>query len=80
MKDCLRKAAKNSPGGILPDTGSTAGLYLALGDNDRAFHVMEAQYKRRDGGLILLGTEPIQSSIRSDPRFQQLLQRVGLPN
>jgi len=78
-QDCMRRAAKNSPGGVLPDAGSTAGLYAALGDLDRAFKVLEVQYKHRDGGLILLNTTPLEASIRSDPRFQQLLQRIGLP-
>jgi len=80
-RDCMRRAARNSPGGVLPDAGATAGLYFALGDFDRAFKVMEAQYKRRDAGLIiLLGTVPPEASLRADPRFQQLLQRIGLPH
>jgi TolB-like protein/DNA-binding winged helix-turn-helix (wHTH) protein/Flp pilus assembly protein TadD len=78
--DCMRRAARNSPGGVLPDTGPAIGLFLALGDTDRAFQVMESLYKQRDGGLIVLNTTPPEASIRSDPRFQQLLQRVGLPH
>jgi len=79
-QDCMRRAAKNSPGGVLPDLGSAVELYAELGDSDRAFKVMEAEYKRRDGGLILLNTTPTEAGIRSDPRFKQLLQRIGLPN
>ena len=78
-QDCMRRAAKNSPGGVLPDAGSTAGLYAAMGDLDRAFEVLDVQYKHRDGGLILINRTPLEASIRSDPRFQQLLQRIGLP-
>jgi TolB-like protein/DNA-binding winged helix-turn-helix (wHTH) protein/tetratricopeptide (TPR) repeat protein len=78
--DCMIRVAKNSPGGVLPDAGPAVGLFLALGDTDRAFKVMETLYKRRDGGLIVLGTTPPEASIRSDPRFQQLLQRIGLPH
>jgi tetratricopeptide (TPR) repeat protein len=78
-QDCMTRAAKNSPGGLLPDAGSAVELYAELGDFDRAFKVMEAEYKRRDGGLILLNTTPLEDSLRSDPRFQQLLQRIGLP-
>jgi len=77
-RDCMRRAAKNSPGGVLP--GSAVELFFALGDFDRAFNLMEALYKRRDGGLILLNTVLPEASIRSDPRFQQLLQRIGLPH
>ncbi len=79
-QDCMTRVARNSPGGVLPDAGSAVELYAELGDLDRAFKVMEAEYKRRDGGMILLNTTPTGAGIRSDPRFQQLLQRVGLPN
>jgi TolB-like protein/DNA-binding winged helix-turn-helix (wHTH) protein/Flp pilus assembly protein TadD len=79
-QDCMTRVAKNSPGGVLPDAGSAVELYAEFGDLDRAFKVMEAEYKRRDGELILLNTTPTEASIRSDPRFQQLLQRVGLPH
>ena len=76
----MRRASRNSPGGVLPDLGSAVELYAELGDSDRAFKVMEAEYKRRDGGLILLNITPTAAGIRSDPRFQQLLQHIGLPN
>ncbi|MGA9901426.1 MAG: hypothetical protein WBQ39_05765, partial [Terriglobales bacterium] len=79
-QDCMTRVARNSPGGVLPDAGSAVELYAELGDLDRAFKVMEAEYKRRDGGMILLNTTPTEAGIRSDPRFQQSLQRVGLPN
>jgi TolB-like protein/DNA-binding winged helix-turn-helix (wHTH) protein/Flp pilus assembly protein TadD len=75
--DCMKRAAKKSPGGVLPDAGPTIGLFLALGDLNRAFSVMDTLYKRRDGGLIILNTSP-PGSLTSDPRFQQLLRRVGV--
>jgi tetratricopeptide (TPR) repeat protein len=80
MKSCLNRAAKISPGGVLPDTGAVAELYAALGEADRAFKVVESQYRRREGGLILLNVDPRFDSLKSDPRFQELLQRVGLPH
>jgi TolB-like protein/DNA-binding winged helix-turn-helix (wHTH) protein len=80
MQDCLRRAANISPGGVLPQVGATAELYVALGDVDRALQVMESAYRRRDGGLILLNADPRFDSLKSDPRFQQLLQRIGLPH
>jgi len=79
MQDRLMRAAKMSPGGVPPATGTTAELYAALGDADRAFDVMEVLYRRREGGLILLNVDPRYDGLKSDPRFQRLLQRVGLP-
>jgi hypothetical protein len=51
------------------------GMALA----NRALKVMESAYRRRDGGPILLNADPRFDNLKSDPRFQQLLQRVGLP-
>jgi hypothetical protein len=50
-----------------------------LGEIDRAFSVLENAYRRRDGGLILLDAGPRLDGLKSDPRFQQLVQRIGLP-
>jgi TolB-like protein/DNA-binding winged helix-turn-helix (wHTH) protein len=80
MQDCLRRVANLSPGGILPDVFTTAEIYVASGDVDRAWKVLESQYRRREGGLILLNADPCFDSLKSDPRFQQLLQRIGLPH
>ncbi len=79
MEDSLRRAANLSPGGVLPDNSGTAEVYLALGEVDRALTVLEGAYRCRDGGLILLNADPRFDSLKSDPRFQQLLQRIGLP-
>ena len=80
MQDCLRRIASMSPGGILPDEAILPEIYVALGDVDRAWKVMDALYRRRDGSLILLKADPCFDVLRSDPRFQELLQRVGLPD
>ena len=79
-QNCLRRAANLSPGGVLPDAGATAELYVTLGELDRSLKVMESQYRHRDGGLIFLNADPYFDTLKSDPRFQQLLQRVGLPH
>ena len=80
MEDCLRKAVNLSPGGALPHNGGTAEVDLASGQVDRALNVLEDAYRHRDGGLILLNADPRFDSLKSDPRFQQLLQRIGLPH
>ena len=79
MQECLRRVADLSPGRALPDVGTTAEIYVALGDIDRALEVLESQYRRREGGLILINADPCFDSLKSHPRFQQLLQRIGLP-
>jgi TolB-like protein/DNA-binding winged helix-turn-helix (wHTH) protein len=62
-----------------------AVAYTASGDKDRAFYWLEQAYQHRDNvgrdwGLQILKTDPLLSPLHSDPRFQNLLKRVGLPN
>jgi tetratricopeptide (TPR) repeat protein len=80
MQNWLRRTAKASPGGVLPDTGSVAEFYVLSGETDHALQVLESQYRRRDGGLILLNADPRFDILKSNPRFQQLLERIGLPH
>jgi TolB-like protein/DNA-binding winged helix-turn-helix (wHTH) protein/Tfp pilus assembly protein PilF len=80
MEACMRRAANRSPGGVLPDDSGTAAIDVALGEIDRALRALEGAYRHRNGGLILLNANPRFDSLKSDPRFQQLLQRVGLPH
>lgn len=56
-----------------------AAIYTGLGDKDRAFAWLEKAYQQRSEYLIYLNVEPMADPLRSDPRFQSLLHRVGLP-
>jgi len=58
---------------------SIAAIHAALGEKDQAFIWLEKAYEERSGWLIWLRAEPISDPLRSDPRFQDLLRRVGLP-
>ena len=57
---------------------SLAIIYAALGQKDRAFECMEEGYEVRDDFLMVLKIGPRFDSLRSDPRFQELLRRMGL--
>ncbi len=52
--------------------------YVGLGDKDQAFNWLETAYRERDA-VAMLKAYPFWDSIRSDPRFQDFLRRVGLP-
>jgi hypothetical protein len=57
-----------------------AVIYAGLGDRERAFSSLEAAYGERSHWLVWLKRDPRWSEIRADPRFQDLLLRVGLPS
>jgi TolB-like protein/Flp pilus assembly protein TadD len=54
-------------------------IYCALGETDKAFGSLEAAYTERSGWLPYLNVEPRIDPLRPDPRFQDLLRRIGLP-
>ena len=56
-----------------------AMVYAGLGNNDSAFEWLEKAYLEKSGGMVWLQAEPQWDAIRSDPRFQELLVRVGRP-
>ena len=57
-----------------------ARIYIGLGEYDQAFAWLEEAYNLHESGLILLGVSPIYDPLRTDPRFQDLQRRIGLPN
>ena len=66
--------------------GNLAAVYAILGDKDRAFYWLEEEYKHHDLvwsnadiALENLKSEHMFDSLRSDPRYKDLLRRVGLP-
>jgi len=56
-----------------------AAIYAALGEKERAFQWLEKSYSERSFHLINLKARPEFAPLRSDPRFQDLVRRIGLP-
>ena len=52
-------------------------LYAALGDKEKAFASLKKAYTERDFQLTSLKVEPGYDPLRDDPRFQDLMRRVG---
>lgn len=59
-------------------TYEIALVYAGLGNKDEAFAWLEKAYQVHDKGLTFLKMDPCVDPLRSDPRFQDLLRRVGL--
>jgi len=51
---------------------------VGLGRNDEAMQWLERAYQQRDYQLTWLGVDPIFDPLRSDPRFSNLVHRIGL--
>jgi eukaryotic-like serine/threonine-protein kinase len=59
--------------------GELASLYAALGDKEEALQTLERAYSAHDLQLQFLVSDPSYDPLRSDPRFTDLMRRVGLP-
>ena len=56
-----------------------ANLYIHAGDRAHALEWLERAYELRDPNIPYLPAGPQWDSVRSDPRFQDLVRRIGLP-
>ncbi|MEW6207661.1 MAG: protein kinase [Acidobacteriota bacterium] len=60
-----------------------ADLYAALGDRDQAFAWLEKDFQARSGFLLLIAhseqRDTLRDALSSDPRWRDLLRRIGLP-
>jgi TolB-like protein/Tfp pilus assembly protein PilF len=78
--DALRLLAelqKRKKAGYVP-AGAFVNAYLGLGENDQAFAWLEQAYKEQSNILQFLKVHPYFDPIRADPRFANLVRRVGL--
>jgi TolB-like protein len=53
-------------------------VYAGLGDSRNAFKWLDDAYRSHDVGLVYLKVDPCLDSLRGDPRFEDLVRRVGL--
>ena len=56
-----------------------ATIYIGLGEKERAFEWLGKAYEERSCFLLWLKVDPIFDTLRSDPRFQDLLRRMNIP-
>ena len=55
-----------------------AAIYLGLGETSTALDWLDRAYKERNDRLVYLGVDPIADPLRGDPRFAQLLHKIGI--
>jgi serine/threonine protein kinase/tetratricopeptide (TPR) repeat protein len=57
---------------------SIALIYAGLGEKDQAFELLEKSYREHTVDMLTLYYDPLIDNLRADPRFADLLRRVGL--
>ncbi len=56
-----------------------AEVYIGLGEKEQAFTWLDEAFKQRNGWLFHVKGNPRYDSLRSDPRYTDLVRRIGLP-
>ena len=56
-----------------------ATLYTVLGEKDKAFAELQRSLEARDWDFIRLKIDPFVDSLRDDPRFARLVEKLKLP-
>lgn len=54
-------------------------IHLALGEKEIAYEFLERAFEQRDADLIALKSDPRWTKIRNEPRFENLVIRIGIP-
>ena len=63
-----------------PHPGYSIALdYAALGDKNRVFDALESAFRDRDLDVLSLLCSPEFDWLHDDPRYRNLVRRVGLP-
>jgi serine/threonine protein kinase/Tfp pilus assembly protein PilF len=73
--DELQQAAGST---YVPARG-IAEIYVGLGEGEQAFAWLDKAVEQRNGWLFHIKTNPRYDSLRSDPRYADLVRRIGLP-
>jgi TolB-like protein/DNA-binding winged helix-turn-helix (wHTH) protein/Tfp pilus assembly protein PilF len=70
----LQQPGRNGP----LDTLAFAVAYIGMGENDKALLGLEKAYREHSSSLTALKVDPIYDPLRGEPRFQELVRRIGL--
>jgi len=56
-----------------------AQVYAVRGETDKAFEWLQISFDDHDGGTLGLSVDPLLRGLRDDPRYKNLLAKLGLP-
>ena len=75
----LIEVLKNESQGEYVSPNTIATYYALMGDRDHAFEWLEKGYAERSGRMEYIKTDDFLEPLRSDPRYIDLIKRMGLP-
>jgi TolB-like protein/Flp pilus assembly protein TadD len=61
-----------------PSASQIGTIYYLLGEKDKGWEWMQKAFQTRDTALVMLNNEPVQKAAREDPRYLDLLKKLGL--
>ena len=70
----LEKMNKQHP----VDPGALAWAHLGMGHQEEGLRWLEKAHEQHSNAMTILKVEPIYDPVRKEPKFQELLRRVGL--
>lgn len=76
--DLMKEREKEEPDRNL--TLDFAMVYAALGDKDLAFEYLQKAVDIKLGSILLIHSLPIADQLKDDPRYNQIVEEIGLPN
>ena len=76
-RDALHKLEQLRGTRFIPNV-YPAAIHVGLGEKDEAFHLLDLAYQERIDYLVYLNVEPMSDPLRADPRFGQLMAKIGL--
>ena len=75
----LNKSLQDRDAGKYVPALGIASTYVLAGDKGEGLQWLEKAYEERDSGMVYLNVSSDFDSVRDDPRFQQMVRKVGLP-
>ena len=77
-QECWRTlTGKNSPVELSPYT--LARMFAEIGEKDKAFAELERSFEIRQAPFLRLKVDPRLDNLRGDPRYAELVKKVGFP-
>ena len=77
LQEKLKQLNRDSDGNA--KTFEHAELYAAMGNTEMAMQYLNQGYREHTAQLLRLQLDPAYDDMRTDPRFQELIHRIGLP-